>query len=186
MENIKNYDSIINQIKKVKELAENGIDGEKENAKSLLEKLLKKHKVSLEELVDIQTKQYKFCYKTKFERSILFQCLAKYANINTYRNCLNNRGKLQKNTISVELTPLQFLDVSASSKYYVKLFTKEMDLFFTAFISKHHIFREKQDGDEENNKSVLTEEESMAIVNMMRAMKDDNYVPIRRQIETKK
>lgn len=133
----KNYDSIIDQIKKVKLLSEKGIDNEKENAKLLLEKLLKKYNVSLEELLIEDRKEYKFKYKTEFDKKILFQCLAKFApNVKEYRKYIkiNNKvKKVAKNIIVVNLTKMEFLDVEASAKFYNKLFNKELELFLYAF-----------------------------------------------------
>ncbi len=183
----KDYESIVEQIKKVKALADNGVDGEKENAKNFLEKLLKKHKVSLDELLTVQTKEYKFRYKTEFEKKILFQCIAKYANIKTYKNYLTPKGKIVKNVIAVDLTKMQFLDIEASAKFYVKLFTKDLNLFFTAFITKHKIFRDKsEDEDSNNNESELSLAEIEAIVNMMAGLTNSNFIPSRNQLDAKK
>ena len=181
----KDYDSIIAQIKKVKALCDNGIDGEKENARVLLNKLLKKYKISLEELITEETKDYKFKFTTQYEKKILFQCLAKYApNVNTYIKHHTKKG-ISKNILILKLTKLQFLDIEASTKFYVKLFAKEMELFYTAFIAKHDIYREKTDDDTENESS-LTPEEISAIISMMNGMSDVSYIPNKLQIEAKK
>ncbi len=180
---MKDYESIVEQIKKVKILAENGISGEKENAKNLLEKLLKKYKISLEELITDETKEYKFKFTTEYERKILNQCVAKFApTIKQYIRYKTSKGVFKKNIIGIELTKMQFLDIKTSAKFYTALFAKELDLFFIAFISKHDIFRETTSNDEASE-STLTPEEAEAIRNMMSGLSDTSYIPTRKQIE---
>lgn len=173
----KNYESIIEQIKKVKELAERGVDGEKENAKILLDKLLKKWNISIDELVDVEKIEYKFKYKTDFERRILFQCVAKYAPDTKYsKTYLSRTGRPIKNVVGVELSKLEFLDIEASTKFYTKLFSKDLELFFTAFISKHDIYGESKNSDEKTE-SNLSIEEIESIVNMMRGLSNNIFIP---------
>jgi esterase/lipase len=188
----KNYDSIIDQIKKVKLLSEKGIDNEKENAKLLLEKLLKKYNVSLEELLIEDRKEYKFKYKTEFDKKILFQCLAKFApNVKEYRKYIkiNNKvKKVAKNIIVVNLTKMEFLDVEASAKFYNKLFNKELELFLYAFLSKHNIFRENNEKEDidTKNESKFSKEEISSIISMMSGMRDDEFIATNKQIESPK
>ncbi len=182
--NEKDFESIIDQLKKVKALVESGVDGERDNAKTLLDKLLKKYKISLDELVTEETKEYKFKFTNDWEKKILIQCIAKFAsNVKKYSNFLTKKGKIQKNIISVELTKMQFLDVKSSTKYYVSLYKKELELFYLAFISKHNIFSEKSENEkEEDSESSLSNEDIMAICNMMAGLSDKTYIPTRKQL----
>lgn len=186
MEEIKNYESIVEQIKKVKKLAEEGVGGERENAKVLLEKLLKKYKITLDELAEEKKTLYKFKYKTLFEKKILIQCIAKFApDVENAKLIFDDKGKLRINIIGVELTKIQFLDVEAATKFYSKLFTKELELFYMAFISKHDIFRER-DKNELVEESTLSPEEIEAIIHMMNGLSDNFYKPNKRLEEKTK
>lgn len=181
----KDYESIVGQIKKVKTLAENGIGGEQENAKILLEKLLKKYKITLDELVTEEKTLYKFKFKTAFEKKILFQCIGKFApSVKYFSEIRDDKGKIRKDLVGVELTKIQFLDVQSAAKFYVQLFAKELELFYVAFISKHDIFREKDETDTDSESS-LTPEEIEAIIHMMNGLSDKFYIPSKLQIEAK-
>jgi hypothetical protein len=183
IKNEKDFESIIDQLKKVKALVESGVDGERDNAKVLLDKLLKKYKISLDDLVTEETEEYKFKFTNDWEKNILIQCIAKFApNVKKYSNFLTKKGKIQKNIIAIELTKMQFLDVKSSTKYYVSLYKKELELFYIAFVSKHNIFREKSEEDNEETESTLTPEEMMAIRKMMAGLSDKTYIPTRKQI----
>ena len=55
------------RLLKLQALAEQGVGGEAKNAKDILNRLLKKHKISLESLMDDEkTKYYFFKYDRKF------------------------------------------------------------------------------------------------------------------------
>ena len=57
------------KLLKLQALAEQGVGGEATNAKEILNKLLKKHKISLESLMDDEkSKDYSFKYASKFEK----------------------------------------------------------------------------------------------------------------------
>lgn len=56
------YESIKNKLKKLLALAEQGVQGEADNARRLLEKLCKEYSVSIEEL--LQEKDYDLRHNT--------------------------------------------------------------------------------------------------------------------------
>ena len=95
----------ISKLKKIVALAESGIGGERENACSLLVKLMEKYKVSWEDLEDAPKRSFRhFHYKSKFERILLFQCI--------FRGTCSNRIKysqLSRGVICVELSFLNFV-----------------------------------------------------------------------------
>lgn len=173
----KDYESILEQIKKVKELAERGIGGEKENAKILLDKLLKKYNISFNEVNNEEKDEYIFNYKTNFDEKILIQCLLKYSKSDDYLTYK------QENKIKIKLTKLEWLDVEASYDFYKNLFSKEIDLLFTAFINKHDIFREKNPNDNSKGKE-LSEQEMESLINMMKGLSNNSFIPTtRKQID---
>ena len=177
----KDYESIVEQVRKVKALADNGIDGEKENAKILLDKLLKKYNIDLNEFIEEKRKAYKFKYSNEHERRILVQCIAKFApNIKTFKRLCNNKGSIIKNIIELDLTNLEYLDSSGSAKFYTKLLKDEMETFMTAFIHKHKLFGASNEDDA--SESTLSTEEIETIVNMMKAMKNSDFIPSRKQL----
>ena len=57
-------------IKKLQELAERGVGGEKEGAQKKLEQLMKKYNISEADLSDEQLREHEWKYHTEFEKKV--------------------------------------------------------------------------------------------------------------------
>jgi hypothetical protein len=55
-------DTILDQLKKIYELSEKGLEGEKENAQELLKKLLKKYNLKTDDLLEEKLIKKKYDY----------------------------------------------------------------------------------------------------------------------------
>ena len=62
---------LLEKIKRIKALAENGVGGERESAQAMLEKLMRKHEISEEELITDNLEEVWFRYKDENERKLL-------------------------------------------------------------------------------------------------------------------
>lgn len=63
----------IDLLKKLKNLAEQGVGGEKETAQKKLKQLMQKYNVEEEELSDDTEEKYEFTFHGEFERRLLLQ-----------------------------------------------------------------------------------------------------------------
>ena len=104
--------------KKLLALAEKGIGGEKENAKKMLDDLMKKHSISIDDLTDNISKQREFVVKEKSHHKILAQIIFKVLNVNSIKYGESKNGK----KAFADLTDYQFLEVSMLYDFYIKIF----------------------------------------------------------------
>ena len=126
---------ILELAKKLKQLAEKGIDGEKVNAEQMLIKLMKKHSITLDDLELIEVKMYEFKV-TPISKKLFYQVLVSVTNTKT--DIFTKRGK--PNSVFSELTPLQYIEIKSKFDFYSKAFMDEIDVLRTAFIFKNDIY----------------------------------------------
>lgn len=137
----------IELLKKIKTLAEQGAEGERENAKCLLEKLLKKYNLS-EDILNDERKGWKeFRFKNNLECKLLIQIIYKVTNgVDIYRprNANTNRPL---NSLKVFCTTSQKVEIDITFAFYKIAIIKELDTFFYAFCIKNNIFAESKQED---------------------------------------
>lgn len=167
-------DKIIEKLRKIKSLADEGYKGEASAARALLEKQLKKYNLSLNDLEGDEVKRYEIRFKFKYQRKLLKQIIA--------ANNLNGFGwkHSKRKTIGFDATPMQYAEVSNMFDFYVDLWNKEQALFYRAFLHKHDIFRpETQEAQaKRHSEQKLTNEEKEKIYrmgNMMEGLSSEKY-----------
>ena len=171
-------DKIIEKLKKIAALAEQGVGGEKTNAVIILERLLKKHDLTWEDLKDEdKTAIYYFTYKNRWEKSILFACADRATNgIKTYRQ-VRSRNKL-----GLEMTPIQNIEFCCLWEYYKRLWRKEIKRMTTAFVLKHHLYIDSSEEDDDKSRNKLSAEEIEKIRIMIYGLSESKYIGPKRMI----
>ncbi len=138
---------IIEKLKKVKELAERGVEGEAQAAKEKLDILLNKYGLTLKDLEEVKTNEYKFKYVTVYEKKIMIQCISKVLD---NPQLTYSWYKDKKKEFFVEMTEWQFIEATSLIKFHIKQFRKEvkerMKAFFSAYCSKHTLFADSAEG----------------------------------------
>ncbi|TPG60089.1 hypothetical protein [Ewingella americana] len=157
------------KLKKIYELALKGVGGEKDNAESLLQKLLAKHEMTLEDLVDSEEKVYQYCFpvKTIFERTLLTQILLKVLNAHTVYYTRYGKSKQKW----YELTPTQFFEVDMLYGLYKQAWNKELEATISAFLSVNDIFPASENPNPSKRTKPISDEEMEAIWAKMSGMK---------------
>ena len=123
---------------KIKALAERGIGGEKLTAQAQLVKLMKKYKITAEEL-DIKTvEDYYFYFDNKFMRKLLHQIIYLVVGKDIRSIRIIYFRKIKK--VKAELTKLQFIEIDALYSHYRKAFRAQQELFILAFIQANNIY----------------------------------------------
>lgn len=120
---------------KLKRLAERGINGEKENAEKLLNKMMKKYEISEEELDQEEEKIVYITLKNKAEKKICNQILYAYFNDASLWQKYRHRT-----TYYVKLTAAQEIEFKYMLSIYLNDFYKQQEIFINAFIQKNRIF----------------------------------------------
>jgi hypothetical protein len=151
---------------KLKALSEQGNGGEKENATDMLNKVLKKHGLTLEDLEKEEKDIRTFKIKDRGDSSIILaQCIW---------DVLPN-AEIKQNTKKLEiycyLNTSDFVEVSEKYKHYYNIWLKEKKEFLTAYILRNKIGLSESSGE-----SNLSEEEQLSIVNKMASIKDNKFI----------
>lgn len=158
---------------KLKKLAEKGYYGEAENAKKLLQKLIKKYNIDEYELDHCEEQpivEFGFGYKNDIEYKILCQIIWMVTNrTNLYtKHWKSNNRQLKK--IFMECTKRESIEIQMLFDFYTRVFYQEQELFLSAFISKHNLY-----GKDEDNSIPVTKrsmEEYLRMASFENGMKD--------------
>ena len=147
-------------LKKLRELSMRGVDGEKENAQKLFDKLSKKYGICEGELNDECINVHKFKYHGEYEERLLVQVIVKVLNkVPDFYSYTNNlTGRKKRTVLGAKCTEAQRIEINFLFDFYNELYKKEMEYFYSAFIQKHRIFRDIED-DEEIPQSTFSDEE---------------------------
>ena len=153
------YESIKSKILKLQSLVERGENGEAANAKRLLDKILEKHGLTLEEVLSEkeEKKWYEFKASNPWEKKLLFQCYYKVLNTDkvNYRH--------YRCTYDFELTAIEAVELSNYYEWNKAQLSKELkrvkDDVVDAYILKHNITSRSDDDDAEMEEKPLTPSE---------------------------
>lgn len=118
----------ISIARKLYELAQKGIGGEKENAQTMFEEHIKKHKIHISE-IDASKNMRKFKIKSDDDRMILANVIL---SVNPFAEII----KLET-ALNVELDEEDFIEVRERFKYFVRLYKIEKQMLTDAFFHKH-------------------------------------------------
>lgn len=157
-------------FKKLKALAEQGVGGEKENAQQLLKKFMRKYNVSEDEIDDDVLIEYEKKVKNEYEIKLFAQVFYKVVDGSIYTFKSVRSGRRFKNLLGYRCTAAQNIELEFLFDFYKRLFYKELDLLFTAFIQKHKLF-----GDSPKDKpdDKIDYDELLRIIEMMNALSDE-------------
>ena len=169
------------KLVKILALAERGIDGEKVNARFILEKLLKKHELTLDDILkkdnqELIKKGYR--YKNKMEKTLLVQIYVSITNINDVRYWKRRNASI----IGFELTAIDHIELSEMYGYYKKLLKEEISCIVDAFIQKHELYSSAS-GEESSGDKTVDIERLQRIRRMMANMQDSSFVSTRKRLK---
>ena len=133
----------IELLNKLKTLAERGVGGEKIEAAKLLNKLLKKYKMSEADLRSEEIKEIELTFKNKEEEKLLLQVC--YKVFVTEEACKDKiyryrYGKGSRNTKLIKCTPSEAAQIILFYDFYRDLWKREKAKLFDAFIQKNKLF----------------------------------------------
>lgn len=122
-------------LKKLQNLAERGVGGEKETAERKLKKLLAENDMTESDLDDDKVSYYLFSYKSNHFKKILYQCIYKVTGSADFYKSAGTRNK-----IGTYCTASQKIEIELDFEFYRNLFEEEIDCLQEAFIQKQKLF----------------------------------------------
>ncbi len=159
---------ILDLAKKLKALADQGVDGEKENAAAMLQRLMEKHGITLESISDeVKRKRY-FDIKTTQQK--FFQQVASSVIGGGFSYFVSPTSKRR---IGIELTDAQYIEIDAKFEFYIKAYEKDLDIFYRAFIHRNRLTAKPTENDTRPGHKMS--EDDLKVLEMMRAMNKHEF-----------
>lgn len=157
------------KLLKLLELKKRGIDGEQIVAEQMLEKLLSKYNISIEEIEEEKKEQRIFECENRFEQKVLCQIAAAHFPENREQDFRVNK---QSPTFYALLTELEYIEFRELSEFYTAQYNRELEQFTFAFFVKHQLFP-KEEG--RGNKPEFDQGQVHKIFNISTQMEDITY-----------
>lgn len=151
----------IDLAKKLKALAEKGIGGEKINAEVMLNALMKKHKIIIEDIESDKLEDYYFNLG-KSEFTLLNQ-IVKHVNYST--KCYGEFTKevikkyFLKGNYMITCTASNYIEIEAKYNFYKRLYDEELDIFYSAFLKANNLLVDNPNKKEDKEMSFEDYEE---------------------------
>lgn len=163
------FEAAIERLKKIKELADRGIEGEAAAAHEKLQQGLKRFGLTLADLQGIKRTEQQIGYDNEYEADIITQVVASM-QLQAYKR--NRNGRWLKK-VFVECTLTELAELRLRLEFYLIVFRKELADITLAYIYKHELFRpniEPTSGD-------MDLERAKKLHTLMRGLSDESYSP---------
>jgi len=165
------------KLRKIAALAERGVGGERDNAKGLLDRLLARHGLTMEDLYPKGDVEYhEFVCANQRERTILVQCVAKAMGLCEVTFW---RVRHKPKRIGIKCGRIDFIEIEHMYRHFRKLLREEEKRLVDAFICRHELYGPS---DGQSGAEPLSYEEYMALRRLANGMRDSNYVSTRRML----
>ncbi|MGF6590735.1 DUF2786 domain-containing protein [Pseudomonas sp. 2835] len=125
------------KLRKLQALAERGVGGEKANAQRMLETLLARHGLKLDDLADERREICWFPAPSKFETRLAAQILAKVCNTDSPDAY---RSKQRPKQIGVKVTPAEAVEFELHYDTLRKALEAHFQDAFSAFVQANRLF----------------------------------------------
>jgi len=172
------------KLKKIKELSERGVGGEKETAKQMYEKLLLKYGMDDSEICDVVRHRY-VKYKDELSKRLVAQIYYKVTGCSSYSIMRDKRIK----QIAFDCTDFEFDEIMFYYNFYIKHLREELDVFIRAFFNVNSIFPNSSarcyTDDNEDDDHELTAEELARLEKMFAMAKGMEKKTPLKQLEDK-
>lgn len=174
----------INLAKKLKSLSERGIGGEKENAIAMLQSLMKKHSITMEMINENDAKDHDFVINDD-EETFFIQIIANVIGVKDTQWGTYKMHPKQKIIYWINCTPSEAIEIQAKFNFFIKIWVKERDIFYSAFIQTNRLWS-KPSGENNDDEKELSREEKEKIRKMLSLMEVMDRHLFIKQIENKK
>lgn len=177
-------EEILNKVKKVKALADGGVDGEREAAIRKLEKMMAEYGVTEADLNIDEIKWHGIWIDERIKQR-LFSQIAKHTNKNIeVASVMKSKYNLTKQILGVKsnmmakCTNSEWIEIAFLFGEYAKDIDKQLEIFLYAYCDKNNLLLER---DGESDKETIEEKQKVLKAMMMKASID--RVQVRKQLE---
>ena len=161
---------IIDRIRKVKRLAENGVDGEKDSARLRVEELMKRYGITDADLEEEKEVLFTYYVEGMFCWDLFKQIAGVKYNLRKFRylpkahlskgdrEAIKVIAEGKKHNILISCTAAQFVELTAEYEIFQRGLTEQADAFFYAFLSRNRLLAEAT---EEESRELSEKERKM-------------------------
>lgn len=125
------------KLRKLQALAERGVGGEQATAQRMLERMLARHGLMLDDLADERRDMLWFPARTTFERRLAMQILAKVCNTN---DPPAYRSKGRPKQVGVKVTPAEAIEFELHYDTLRNALEVHFQEAFSAFVQANKLF----------------------------------------------
>lgn len=160
-------DKIIDLAKKLKALADRGVDGEKVNAQAQLERTMQKHGLTIED-IEGEKKEYRDFKVTEIQEQVFSQIVSSVigGKFSTWKR----RGKRQVTVLNV--TAAEYVEIEMKYEFYWKLYLEELGIFRHAFFQRNNIFPINSEATKHEDLSPEEKERLLRVLEMASSIKE--------------
>lgn len=126
-------------LKKIKALADRGIDGERESAQTLLARLMEQYGISETELEEERRETAWFPYSQETERRLLNQIIYMVTGAGGF-GCVGTYSGRKRKKMGTECTAAERLEIEANYAFFRAAMEEELEIFYSAFACKNNLF----------------------------------------------
>ncbi len=132
----------IERIRKIRELAINGIAGEQTSAQKLFDQLVEKYHLEDYDFESSSKRDYEFMFNDKFEEKLLIQIFSKVTESDEiYEISYTATSGEAKSKLKGYCSESQKIQIEFLFDFYNTLWQEELEVVLAAFIQKHALFR---------------------------------------------
>jgi hypothetical protein len=146
-------ENLLPLLRKLKSLADQGVDGERENAAAMLERLCKNHGIDPNTIGEVPAKKRWFSIPLKKQR-LFHQIVGSVLGLE-YTYSVYEESKKE---IGIILTDAQFIEIEAKFDFYWKAYERDLETFYLAFIHKNNLGARRTDDSEDQCRPLTNEE----------------------------
>lgn len=126
-------------LKKIKALADRGVDGERESAQTLLARLMEQYGISETELEEERRETAWFPYSQETERRLLNQIIYMVTGAGGF-GCVGTYSGRKRKKMGTECTAAERLEIEANYAFFRAAMEEELEIFYSAFACKNNLF----------------------------------------------
>lgn len=158
------------RLQKLRALAMHGVDGEKDAANAILDKLMEKYGYSMEDLDAENIQEYAIKYKGEQERCLLIQIAYKVMGDTKSLFCYRYTcsGRKCGNQLGINCTAAQKEEIEFLFDFHKRLWKQECNMLLLAYIQKHTLYGQLKDG----KTPTMTEEEERKVRAFVNGLSD--------------
>lgn len=171
--------SILERLKKMQALAESGIDGDRENARRMLQEMLLKYGITLKDIASGEEKWHRFICANELEVKLLSHVVLKICQTNKITNGVDKKKKWAR---WYKLTAVQHADVTDAFAHYRKEFQTVIKDSLSALIQRHNLFSPEEDEDDGKEPTSEEMERAKRILSLMAGLSSQDWQKTKAQI----